>query len=307
MAKGAANDVANKAATIRRENRRTCTGTLATPGLLAGRYRGTVIVKGYCIVDGGTTRVDGNLVLRPGSAVNATYARNDVSGSGRSRLWVKGNVKVYKGATLLMGCEPKYAPCTDDPNAATGGKLRERDTVGGSLIASWARGVDVFDSRIRGNVRQGFGGGGVSCAVPPSGVFSLIHAHVSSAYEDDMIAGSLTVVHVRTCWFGALRDRVRGSLFYVRSTLADGDGSQVVSNVVHRALHCIRRQTGGPVRRFGWDAQPGHAGLRSVRFQAPTAQSGSQRTGHGHLRPKILTATSGHRTLLRLVRTSLLG
>ena len=150
-AKAAAND----AATIRAENRRTCTGTLASPGLLAGHYRGTVIVKGYCIVDGGPTQIDGNLVLRSGFAVNATYARNDVSGSGRSRLWVKGDVKVYKGATLLMGCEPRYAPCTDDPDAAAGGELRVRDIVGGSLLASWARGVNVYDSRIKGNRSTG--------------------------------------------------------------------------------------------------------------------------------------------------------
>jgi hypothetical protein len=171
--------------------------------------------------------------------VNATYARNDVSGSGRSRLWVNGNVMVYKGATLLMGCEPKYAPCTDDPYAATGGKLRVRDTVGGSVLVSWARGVDVYDSHIRGSVRQLYGGGGLSCAVPTSGVFSSIHARVSSAYEDDTIAGSLRITDLRTCWFGALRNKVHGSLYYVRSTLADGDASQVVSDVVRRALHCI--------------------------------------------------------------------
>ena len=140
--------------------------------MLAGHYPGTVIVKGYCIVDGGPTQINGNLVLPPGSAVNATYARNDVSGSGRSRLWVKGNVMVYKGATLLMGCEPKYAPCTDDPNAATGGKLRVQTPLAARCWPRGRGGVDVYDSHIRGNIRQVHGGGGcpAQCPLPVSSV-----------------------------------------------------------------------------------------------------------------------------------------
>lgn len=67
----------------------------------------------------------------------------------------------------------------------------------------------------------------------------MIHARLSSAYEDDRIGGSLEITDLRTCWFGALGNRVRGNLYYITSHLADGDGSQVVSNVVDRALPCI--------------------------------------------------------------------
>lgn len=233
----------------KKESRPTaCRGTLARPGLLAGHYGGTVTVHGYCIVDGGPTQIKGNLVLTPGSAVNATYALNDLSGSGRSTLWVRGNIEVRKGATLLMGCEPNHQPCTDDPNAATGGTLRGRDLVDGSLIASWARGVVVHASRIKGDVRQTYGGGGLSCAVPTSGLFSLIHSRVYSDYEDNKIFGDLKIIDLRTCWFDALRNRVRGSLTYARSTLADRGGSVVVSNEVYRTLRCIGDD---PVVQYG--------------------------------------------------------
>ena len=196
---------------------------------------------------------------------------------------------VYKGATLLMGCEPKYTPCTDDPNAATGGKLRVRDTVGGSLLASWARGVDVYDSHIKGSVRQVYGGGGLSCAVPTAGVFSSLHARVSSAYEDDTIGGRPQDHRSADLLVRCPPQQGAGqSLLHNARTLADGDGSQVVSNVVRSGSALHRGQTRRPVRRFGRAAQPGQARIRSVRLQALPAQPGPRRTGHGHLRAKDL-------------------
>ena len=38
-------------------------------------------------------------------------------------LTVRGDVKVGYGAVLAMGCEPNFSPCSDDPNASTGGTL----------------------------------------------------------------------------------------------------------------------------------------------------------------------------------------
>ena len=95
----------------------TCTGTFSAPGLLAGKYKGNVVVTGVCVVNGGAAVVKGNLILAPGSALNATFALNDVTGSGTSSLTVKGDIKVGPGALLAMGCEPNETPCTDNPNA----------------------------------------------------------------------------------------------------------------------------------------------------------------------------------------------
>lgn len=60
----------------------TCTGTFKTPGVLAGKYKGGVVVTGVCAVNGGAAVVQGDLILAPGSALNATFALNDVAGTG---------------------------------------------------------------------------------------------------------------------------------------------------------------------------------------------------------------------------------
>jgi hypothetical protein len=99
--------------------------------------------------------------------------------------------------------------------------------------------VVVHASRIKRNVSQYFGGGGATCAVPTSGIFALMHSPVFSDYEDNGIGGRLQIFHVRTCWFGALRNRVHGNFIYMRTSLADPDGSEVVSNVVLKELVCF--------------------------------------------------------------------
>ena len=248
--------------TTRRENHRTCTGTLATPGLLAGRYRGTVIVKGYCIVDGGPTHIDGNLVLRPGSAVNATYARNDVSGSGKSRLWVKDNVKVYKGATLLMGCEPKYAPCTDDPNAATGGKAES--------ARFRRRLLDRFVGARGGRLRQPHQG---NCStrvrrgrrVLRRSPFRCLLAHPHPCLQRLRGRHDRRQPQGRGCADLLVRcPPGQGAGQPLLRTLDPGRWGRIPGRVQRRtprsAMH--RGQAGGPVCRFGRESQPGHAGPR---------------------------------------------
>jgi hypothetical protein len=84
-----------------------------------------------------------------------------------------------------------------------------------------------------------------------------------------VIAGSLRIIDVRTCWFGAIRDRVRGNLYYIRSTLGDGQRSEVVSNIVHGALHCIGDK---PVVQYG------DSGGRPNRATRASGQCGFRRT-----------------------------
>ncbi|HUD17675.1 MAG TPA: hypothetical protein VMQ59_10445, partial [Acidimicrobiales bacterium] len=226
----------------------TCTGSLAVPGVLAGLYKGDVTITGYCVVDGGRALITGDLTLAPGAALNATFALNDVAGSGTSSLLVRGDIKLGSGATLAMGCEPNHSPCTDDPNAGTGGTLRGSNTVDGSLIAKGALGVIVHASRIKGSVRQTSGGGGLSCAPPTTGIFSVLGSPVFSDYEDNNITGSLRVLGIQTCWFGALRNTVHQNLTYNRNTLGDPDGSEVNSNVVFQDIGCSRNS---PAVQFG--------------------------------------------------------
>ena len=75
------------------------------------------MVTGVCQVNGGATVIKGDLMLAPGSALNATFALNDVAKTGRSSLTVRGDVKVPHGAVLGMGCEPTRFGATRSASA----------------------------------------------------------------------------------------------------------------------------------------------------------------------------------------------
>jgi hypothetical protein len=215
----------------------TCTGTLAAPGLLAGNYPGNVVINGVCAVDGGAAVVNGNLTLTPGSALNATFALNDVKHKGSSSLHVHGKLNVEKGAVLVLGCEAGHFPCSDDQNATT------HDRVDGNLTGSEALAIIVHATKFDGSVTQVGGGGGapaMTCAVPTSGVFHAIGSPVYSDYEDVKIAGNLTVEKLRSCWFGALRDWVGGTVRVEGNKFGDPDADEVNSNVVHGAMKCFK-------------------------------------------------------------------
>src|ERR1700687_3115396 len=55
----------------------TCTGTFKSPGVRAGKCKGDGVVTGVCAVNGGAAVIKGDLILAPGSALNATFALND--------------------------------------------------------------------------------------------------------------------------------------------------------------------------------------------------------------------------------------
>ena len=163
--------------------------------VLVGTYPSGVVVSGYCKVDGGAAVVDGTLTVAAHATLDATFAYNDVGGSGSSSLTVTGDVKVGNGAILLVGCEPGYFACSDDP----GGTASGDDHIGGNLVARHALGVVVHDTTIGGSVTQTSGGGGVThsptddpqCVTAPPGPFAT--TGVYSDYEDDTIGGNLQV------------------------------------------------------------------------------------------------------------------
>ena len=195
--------------------------------MLAGKYRGDVVVTGVCAVNGGAAVIKGDLILAPGSALNATFALNDVAGKGTSSLTVRGDIKVGDGATLGMGCEPNFQPCTDDPNAGTGGTLTGQNRVFGDVRARQALAVIIHASKINGDVSTSGGGGGVTCDVPTTGIFAELQSPVFSDVEDNTIGGNLTVTGLQTCWLGGLRNHVRGSLVDAKNTMADPDANEI--------------------------------------------------------------------------------
>jgi len=227
----------------------TCSGTVASPGTLAGVYRGNVVVTGVCAVDGGAAVIKGNLIIAPGAALNATFALN-VAGTGTSSLTVFGNVLVGAGAVSAIGCEPVFSPCSDDPAAANGGNgtLTGRNHIFGNYVALNALTVITHATKINGNLVYSGGGGGVSCAVPSSGILAAIGSPPYFDSEDNTIGGSLTITGLQTCWMGALRNNVRGNVLVLKNTMADPDASEVLTNRVVGSIACF---SNSPAVQYG--------------------------------------------------------
>lgn len=208
-----------------------CSGTFASPGLIQGTYHGTVDISGVCAQNGAPTTINGDLVLLPGSALNATFAFNDKAHNGsRTSLTVTGNVFVESGAALFLGCEAIHAPCSDSST------LAGQDTVLGSIASQSALGDVVHHSFVKGNVTQSNGGGGVNCN--PTGVFADIQSPAYSTWEDVSIGGSFSLTGLQSCWFGVLRDTVHGNMSVAHNVLADPDANETFDNIVHGNLYC---------------------------------------------------------------------
>ncbi len=222
----------------------TCTGTATAPGVLTGSYPGNVIVKGVCAVNAGPAVVKGNLAISPGGALLAIFAFNDKTHKGFSSLTVIRNVVVSKGAALALGCEPTAFPCADDTGKPP--TLQSRGTIGGSLFATDSLGVLVHNSSIGGAVAQQGGGGGLSCT--PKGIFKLFKTPVFSDYEDNVFGDSLIVTGLHSCWLGAIRNAVHGSLIYTSNKMADPDANEVTHNDINRSLTC---QGNTPAVQYG--------------------------------------------------------
>jgi len=211
----------------------TCSGTATAPGVLTGTYPGNVIVKGFCFVNAGQTVIAGNLNIAPGGGVAAAFARNDQTHKGFSSLTVKKNVVVGRGAAFVLGCEPNFFTCIDDP----GNTLQSRGTIEGSLLASQPLGVLVHNSTISGVVVENGGGGGTSCQ--PVGIFKLIgNSPPYSDYEDNIFGDSVSVTQMHSCWLGMLRNSVQGTLTFSSNKMGDPDANEVLHNYVNRSLTC---------------------------------------------------------------------
>lgn len=226
----------------------TCTGTFKAPGVLAGKFKGNVVVTGVCVVNGGAAVIKGDLILAPGSALNATFALNDVAGTGTSSLTVKGDVKVGPGALLAMGCEPNFSPCTDDPDAGTGGTLTGQNKVFGSVRAFQALGVLLHASTIKASVSVLGGGGAESCNPPFPGVFADLGSPPFTDAEDNSIGGNLTMAGLHSCWLGALRNSVRGSVLVAGNSMADPDAMEILANLVRGSIACFKNS---PAVQYG--------------------------------------------------------
>lgn len=234
-----------------------CSGTLTSPGVLAGTYE-SVRVVGACEVNAGPARVDHNLTVAPGAVLVAAFALNDKTGTGHSRLSVGGDLRVERGATLILGCDPQSFPCIDDnPSSPT---LFSYGDVDGNLIAEQPLGVIVHNTGIAGSVDQDGGGGGFNCT--PAGVFVLFGSPVYSAYEDSWIHGGVSVTGLSSCWLGLNRLHVKENVQVFNDQLADPDGPEILSNHISGNLSCFDNST-------TWDSSEASFGQTTLYPRTP--------------------------------------
>lgn len=260
-----------------------CSGSASAPGVLAGSFF-NVQVDGFCAVNGGSALVHGNLTVRPGSALVAAFALNDVSGHGTSSLTVNGNLKVDAGGAAVIGCLPTSFPCIDDPNQ-NAPTLSSHDRIGGNLVEVNPLGVVVHNTRIGGNVTETGGGGGFNCN--PSGVFALFGSPVYSDYEDTTVLGSLSIENLTSCWLGVARVNSGGGMWFVNDQLADPDAIEIISNNIGGDLVCshdsrVWDSADAGAHQFPRIAEPNTVGgtrRGQCKLSSPTHRGGSQGPG----------------------------
>ena len=227
----------------------TCTG-----GNLSGTYRSSLTVTGLCyLVKGTSIVVDGGLTVASGAMLDGiSPGGTELLGSALpGNLTVKGSVEVKTGGALLLGwcIEPNNG--TDTENCDKNKLSYAHDRVRGNITAVDALSVIVHNVRVSGRIRVTGGGGGVQCTTPAlfsedtdpavNGTQSIGYDFSPVNYSDlesNTVGGSVSVTNLDSCWFGALRDSVRGDFTFNNNTMSDPDGDEVVGNTIHHNMSC---------------------------------------------------------------------
>lgn len=199
----------------------TCTGTLLSPGKLAGAYH-EVVVNGACLVVG-TTTIAEDVTVTPNSTL--------VAANAGAPLNVGGDVLVEKNAAVILGCDAE-SPCMNNSTTPTGAHIH------GDLVSVDALGVIMHEGSVGGDVKQERGGGGSTCKTSP-GVFALLGAPVFSTYENVTVGGELNITDVSSCWLGVIRDKIGGATKVDDNNLADPDAIEILANTIHGELSCF--------------------------------------------------------------------
>ena len=231
--------VAATAATAAPANAYVCSGG----NIPSGSY-GSVLVTGVCYVPSGTVEVHGGLSIAPGALLDAISPASGGIGSGLpGTVNVDGGITVGAGAVLLLGCGPMDC---NPPLGAT------NDRVNGGIRAVGALAVVVHSATIDGGVSIIGGGGGPAVeGIPASGqCFGLAppapwNADPNAVFppfsdlENNTIRGGMTVVGLKSCWFGALRNTIRGNVYFANNSMGDPDANEVVQNTIYGSIGCF--------------------------------------------------------------------
>jgi hypothetical protein len=138
----------------------------------------------------------------------------------------------------VLGCNTTSFACVDDPNQSHP-TLSSSPVVSGNVSENAPLGVIIHSTKIGGGITQTGGGGGLSCAPPKTGPFSVFHSPVYSDYEDNTVTGNLIVTHVTSCYLGIIRDHVGNNMKVTYDSMGDPDAIEIESNVIKHNLACI--------------------------------------------------------------------
>jgi hypothetical protein len=225
-----------------------------TRGKIPSGTYDSILITGICYMPAGTIVVRGDLTVAPRALLDAaTPGDPKANPLLPATLRVGGNVRVERGAVLVMGCSPAGG-CT----AVT------YDHINGNLTASRALGVVIQAVSIGGSATLVGGGGGVAGGAGSGGCFTspipkpwsedpaLSNPQTGSPqysdFEDSTIGGNLRVIGLRTCYLGSFRDRVAGNVAFIGNTTSDPDGNELGSNLVSGNLACLGNL---PATQFG--------------------------------------------------------
>jgi hypothetical protein len=204
----------------------------------------SILITGICYMPAGTVVVRGNLNIAPGALLDAATPGDPAANPLLpATVLVGGNVRVGRGAVLVLGCSPA--------GGCTGVTY---DRIRGNLTAFGALGVVIQAVSIGGNATVVGGGGGVAGGAGSGGCFTspipppwsedpaLSNPTTGSPqytdFEDSPIGGNLRVIGVQTCYIGSFRDRVGGSIAFVGNTTSDPDGNELGSNLARGNVTC---------------------------------------------------------------------
>jgi hypothetical protein len=191
---------------------------------LAGSYNQLVVTGNAYVAAGASLNVRGNLILAPGSCLDA-FSLGTVT--------VGGNVLVGHGATLGLGCtpeslgDPTIPPCFDNTT---------NDVGWGSSIADQPLTMYLDGDTIHGNLISLGGGPG------------LYGEFLNFPIKDNTIGGSLLVSGWQGGWFGVIRDHIAGSaLINGMMSIQDSDSNEIQTNTIGGSLICFRNSPAAQV------------------------------------------------------------
>ncbi len=192
-------------------------------GHMAGGTYSSFTIRGVCnIAFGATVHVTGNLTVAPGASLDDHGSEMWLKGE----IHVGGNVIVGQGAVLGLGWNSPGGDGTLGP-----------DTVGGSIVASQPRALQIGELTIGGNLVSS-GGGVASTALADFRNFPV---------KDNVVHGNIVINGWHGGWIGLIRNTVGGNVIFTNNVSASSDAGPGTDSDSSEIMGSDLTAVGGPV------------------------------------------------------------